>query len=468
MTPEQRKRFVRKERGERDDRPKGKNPNRSKPWEYKKKFPTNRPPSDSRRHEGKREFKSDFNPKGDEFRQKLQGNRSKPWDHKKKFPANRPPNDSRRHEGGSTPQSPGRFDRKNKNYPPWKSRPRTDDRTGNTFGRDSRKPRSGDSFERGDRPRQNREWTGRPYNDKRDNRKPRSGDSFERGDRPRQNREWTGRPFNDKRRKQWNDIENKPPREKQVEHRTDAAETKPVIVGRKPVLEAIRAGTQIDRILILHGIHGGIIEGIEAQARQKHIRLQEVDREQFTQIAGDEHAQGVAAIIARRKQASVEDILERGKQRGEQGLVLILDEIEDPHNLGALIRTAECSGFHGVVIPRHHSAPITSTVVKSSAGATEHLPIAEVANLVTVIDDLKKSGFWVIGLDMEGDKLYTQADFSNPTALVVGSEGKGIRRLVKDHCDVLVKIPLHGMIGSLNASVAGALVMFEARKTIST
>ncbi len=354
--------------------------------------------------------------------------RDKNWDSRKQSGGNRWNRDDRRRDG--PPQ--GGFDRKNKSYPPWKSRPQRDDRGGNSL----------DS----------------------NNRKNSPGDSFERRDRPRQNREWTGRQFKDNRRKGWAAPESRPPREHATEHRHDAAELRPVIVGRKPVLEAIRAGTQIDRVLLLHGTQGGIIEGIEAQARQKHIRVQEVDKEQFAQIAGDEHAQGVAAIIAKRKQASVEDILERGKQRGEQALVLILDEIEDPHNLGALIRTAECSGFHGVIIPRHHAAPITSTVVKSSAGATEHLPIAEVTNLVPVIDELKKNGFWVIGLDMEGDKLYTQVDFSNPTALVVGSEGKGIRRLVKEHCDVLVKIPLHGMIDSLNASVAGALVMFEARK----
>jgi 23S rRNA (guanosine2251-2'-O)-methyltransferase len=227
----------------------------------------------------------------------------------------------------------------------------------------------------------------------------------------------------------------------------------------------LRAGTQIERIVILHGTHGGIIEGIESAAREKHIRLQEVDKDQFQQIAGDEHAQGVAAIIGKRKQATLEEIIARGKAKNEKGLILLLDEIEDPHNLGALIRTAECSGFHGVVVPRHHAAPITNTVVKTSAGATEHLPIAEETNLVQVIGDLKKEGFWVVGLDMEGTTNYTETDFSSPTALVVGSERKGIRRLVREHCDVLVKIPLHGNIDSLNASVAGALVMFEARKS---
>ncbi len=237
-----------------------------------------------------------------------------------------------------------------------------------------------------------------------------------------------------------------------------------LITGRKPVLEALRAETQIERILILPGTQGQVIEDIKSLARKKNIRLQEVDKDSFEEAVSDENAQGVVAIVATRKLAGIEDITAIAQQRDEKGFILILDEIEDPHNLGALIRTAECAGAHGVVLPKHHSAPVTSTVVKTSAGATEHIAIAEVTNIVNAIDELKEQGFWVVGLDASGDKSYTEVDYSTPTVLVVGSEGKGLRRLVKEHCDFLVKIPLHGKIQSLNASVAGALVMFEVVK----
>jgi 23S rRNA (guanosine2251-2'-O)-methyltransferase len=228
-----------------------------------------------------------------------------------------------------------------------------------------------------------------------------------------------------------------------------------LIAGRKPVIEALRAGTPIARILLLHGTQGPVIEEIKSLAKKHNIRLQEVDKERFSATVNDIHAQGVAAITPERKLA---------QQRKEKGFILILDEIEDQHNLGALIRTAECAGVHGVILPKHHSAPVTATVVKSSAGATEHIAIAEVTNIVNSLKELKEEGFWVVGLDAGGDKLYTGIDYSTPTVLVVGSEGKGLRRLVKEHCDFLVKIPLHGKIQSLNASVAGALVMFEAAK----
>ncbi|GEM_PF-260892 len=392
---------------------------------------------------------------------------------RKQSPGNRWNRNDKKFEGRNADQQHGGFDRKNRNDPPWKSKQNRHDRTGDRFDRNTRGKQRGDFAERkgrhGEFNRNDSTWKSKQHGNPRPNsgfdretERKRGGDFHKRREQPQPDRTWDSRPFKEKRQKKWSNDENRPRRERRVESRPATAEP-PVIVGRKSVLEALRAGTQIERILILHGTQGGIIEGIESQARQKSIRVQEVDSEKFAEVAGDENAQGVAAIIAKRKQASIEDILDRSKQRSEPALILMLDEIEDPHNLGALIRTAECSGFHGVIIPRHHSAPITSTVVKSSAGATEHLPIAEVTNLVPVIEELKKNGFWVIGLDMAGDKLYTQSDFSNPTVLVVGGEGRGIRRLVKEHCDVLVKIPLHGMIDSLNASVAGAIVMFQGR-----
>lgn len=237
-----------------------------------------------------------------------------------------------------------------------------------------------------------------------------------------------------------------------------------LIAGRKPVIEALRAGTPIARILILHGTQGPVVEEIKSFAKKQNIRLQEVDKERFSATVNEINAQGVVAITPERKLAGIDDITAIAQQRNEKGFILILDEIEDPHNLGALIRTAECAGVHGVILPKHHSAPVTATAVKSSAGATEHIAIAEATNIVNTIKELKEEGFWVVGLDAGGDKLYTDIDYSTPTVLVVGSEGKGLRRLVREHCDFLVKIPLQGKIQSLNASVAGALVMFEAAR----
>ncbi len=235
------------------------------------------------------------------------------------------------------------------------------------------------------------------------------------------------------------------------------------IVGRKPVIEALKAGTPIERIMLLSGIQGTPIEEIRTLAKQQRVPIVETSRQQFREMANDQMTQGVVAtLMARHKYASVESILEIATRQQVKPMVLILDEIEDPHNLGALIRTAECAGVHGVIVPKHHSAPVNATVTKASAGATEHIAIAEVTNVVKTIDELKKENFWIVGLDEEGDKLFHAVDYTSPIAIVVGNEGRGIRRLVREHCDFLVKIPLHGKIQSLNASVAGALVMFEA------
>jgi 23S rRNA (guanosine2251-2'-O)-methyltransferase len=236
-----------------------------------------------------------------------------------------------------------------------------------------------------------------------------------------------------------------------------------IITGRKPVIEALRAGAAIEKIILLAGIHGRPIEEVKQLAKQKRVPVHDANRLQFRDIANDQTTQGIVAILTEKySYASLERILEIAAQRSEQPFLLILDEIEDPHNLGALIRTAECAGVHGVIIPKHHSASVNATVVKASAGATAHIAIAEVTNVVSTIEDLKKEQFWIVGLDEEGDKLYDAVDYTSPIAIVVGNEGKGIRRLVKEHSDFLVRIPLRGTIASLNASVAGSLVMFEA------
>lgn len=238
-----------------------------------------------------------------------------------------------------------------------------------------------------------------------------------------------------------------------------------LITGRKPVIEALRSGAAIERIVLLPGVHGKPIEEIKALAARRRIAVVEAERHHFRELAHDQMTQGVVAVLQRRHTyASLETILERAATSGEKPFVLILDEIEDPQNLGALIRSAECAGVHGVIVPKHHSAPVNATVVKASAGATAHMPVAEVTNIVNTIEELKKKDFWITGLDGAAEKLYNTADYRTAIAIVVGNEGRGLRRLVKEHCDFLVRIPLYGKIQSLNASVAGALVMFEVAR----
>ena len=242
-----------------------------------------------------------------------------------------------------------------------------------------------------------------------------------------------------------------------------------IIAGRQPVMEALRAGTEIEKVVFLIGVHGRVIDDIKSLALKRNVQVAEVARQEFRDIASDATTQGVVALVSGQQQyVELETLLHIPGERNQNGLLLILDEIEDPHNLGALVRTAECAGVHGVIIPKHHSASVTSAVAKASAGAVEHMAIAEVTNIVNTIKALKENGYWIIGLESTGIRLYTEADYRTPTAIVVGSEGKGIRRLVKEQCDFLVKIPLHGKIASLNASVAGALAMYEAAKQRST
>lgn len=241
-----------------------------------------------------------------------------------------------------------------------------------------------------------------------------------------------------------------------------------IIAGRQPVIEALKAGVRIEQIVLLAGVQGKVIDDIRALAERVHVQVTQINRQQFRELAIDATTQGVVAIVPTKHYVGVEQILEGAARRNEPGFILILDEIEDPQNLGALVRTAECTGVHGVIIPKHGAASVTATVVKASAGATEHMAMAEVTNIVNTIDDLKEKGYWIFGLDMEGEKIYDGVDYSTPIALVVGNEGKGIRRLVREHCDHLVKIPLYGKLASLNASVAGALVMYEVAKQRKT
>lgn len=233
------------------------------------------------------------------------------------------------------------------------------------------------------------------------------------------------------------------------------------VVGRNPVLELLKTEREIDKLYILKGELQGSIKKILGIAKDKGIVFQEVDRSKLDSMAGGNVHQGVVALVTGFEYSTIEEILEIAKNKGEDPLVIILDGIEDPHNLGAIIRTAECAGAHGVIIPRRRSAMVNQTVYKASAGAVEHLAVADVTNINATIERLKKEGLWIYGGDMDGDDYHFNTAFSGPIALVIGNEGKGISRLVKENCDVLVKIPILGNISSLNASNAAAILMYE-------
>jgi len=241
-----------------------------------------------------------------------------------------------------------------------------------------------------------------------------------------------------------------------------------VIAGRHPVLEAIKAGVEVEKIFIAQGTGGASVDGIYRLAKMRGIPVVRSSKERFRELAGDLPAQGVAAVVGSKKYVELEDLLEIAKERAEAPFLLVLDQLEDPHNVGALLRTAEGAGVHGAVIPKHHTAPIGDTVSKTSAGASSHVAVARVSNVVQALETLKKAGVWVVGLDTEGGKLYYETDFRPGIAVVVGNEGAGIRRLVKENCDELVRIPMHGKIESLNASVAGGLVLFEVARQRTT
>ncbi|MCX7985194.1 MAG: 23S rRNA (guanosine(2251)-2'-O)-methyltransferase RlmB [Bacteroidetes bacterium] len=236
-----------------------------------------------------------------------------------------------------------------------------------------------------------------------------------------------------------------------------------IIVGRKPVLEALRANVHIKKLILLRTSTSKLMSDFRSLASARGIPVSEVNHDEFYAFIGNEskRAQGVAIVVEAFHYATVDAILQRARERDEKPFILVLDEIEDPQNLGALIRTAECAGAHGVVIPKHHAASVTPTVVKASAGASAHILIARVTNIVQTLEELKKYGVWIVGTAVESQTLYTAIDYSEAVALIIGNEGRGMRRLVREHCDFVVRIPVFGRVQSLNASVAGALLLYE-------
>jgi 23S rRNA (guanosine2251-2'-O)-methyltransferase len=227
------------------------------------------------------------------------------------------------------------------------------------------------------------------------------------------------------------------------------------------VIEALKARQPIEKIFVQHGTHGTTLSTIFRLAKQSGIPIAEASRQRFLELVGDEPNQGVLALVSEATYVELDDVLAIAAQRNEHPFLLILDEIEDPHNLGALIRTADCAGVHGVVIPKHHAATVNQTVVKTSAGAAVHVAIARVTNVANAVDEMKEKQLRVLGAEMSANTSLYDADLTGPIAVVIGNEGRGIRRLVKDKCDALVRIPMFGKINSLNASVSGALLMYE-------
>lgn len=236
-----------------------------------------------------------------------------------------------------------------------------------------------------------------------------------------------------------------------------------VIYGRNAVKELLSSGRDIEKMYIQSGEREGSVNLLIGQASERKIPIVEVDRNKLDSLSLGNHHQGVVAIASERNYSTVDEILDYASECGESPFIIILDGIEDPHNLGAIIRSAECSGAHGVIIPKRRAVGLTSTAAKASAGAIEHMRVAKVTNLATTIDELKERGLWLYAADMDGESYY-DTDLSGAVGLVLGSEGFGISRLVKEKCDFVVSIPLYGSVNSLNVSCAGAVIMTEVAR----
>lgn len=233
-----------------------------------------------------------------------------------------------------------------------------------------------------------------------------------------------------------------------------------ILIGRNAVIEAFKTERTIDKVLIQKGSKEGSIKKIISQAKSKGYVIQEVNKEKLDSLSEGEKHQGVIAFIASYDYSTLEEIMDRAKEKGEDPFIVVLDNIVDPHNLGAIIRTANIVGAHGIVIPKRRAVGLTAIVAKTSAGAIEHTPVTKVSNIARTIEDLQKEGLWAVCADMDGDMMY-DVDLKGPICLVIGSEGEGVSRLVKEKCDFIARIPMKGEINSLNASVAAGVLMYE-------
>lgn len=234
------------------------------------------------------------------------------------------------------------------------------------------------------------------------------------------------------------------------------------LYGRNSVLEALRAGRPMNRIIISKETKAQSLKEIVGLARERKILLQFVEKKQLDHLCGGENHQGVLAQAAAKEYVDWEEILDQVQAAGKIPLMLILDGVEDPHNLGAILRSADAAGAHCVIIPKHRAVPLTAGVARASAGAVEYVPVARVTNLAQTIEQMKDKGLWIAGADQEASEAYFKADLKGPLAIVLGSEGAGIGKLVKDKCDFLIRIPMDGKVNSLNVSVAASLILYEA------
>lgn len=236
-----------------------------------------------------------------------------------------------------------------------------------------------------------------------------------------------------------------------------------IIIGRNAVTEALRSGRTVDSILVARGERSGTLGKIIGECRERGIVVKEADARKLDYLCGHSNHQGIVAFTAVHEYASIEDILALAESRGEKPFVIICDELEDPHNLGAVLRTAEAAGAHGVIVPKRRSASLSYAVGKASAGALEYVPVARVANITAAISELKEKGLWIYGAEIGGTP-WCEQDYTGAVALIIGSEGQGLGRLVKEKCDFIVTLPMKGKINSLNASVAAGILMFEAAR----
>ncbi len=233
-----------------------------------------------------------------------------------------------------------------------------------------------------------------------------------------------------------------------------------LIIGKNPVLEALKSGREMNKIWIAEGSQRGQMQSIIQLAKEMGITVQYVPKKKMDQLSDGNH-QGVIAQVAAYRYYDIDDLFKKAEEREEAPFFIILDELEDPHNLGSIMRTADAVGAHGIIIPKRRSVGLTATVAKASTGAIEYVPVARVTNLARTVDELKERGVWIFGTDAKGTQDYRQLDGVIPLALIIGSEGKGISRLLRDKCDVLVRLPMIGHVTSLNASVAASLLMYE-------
>lgn len=240
----------------------------------------------------------------------------------------------------------------------------------------------------------------------------------------------------------------------------DKKENENIIEGRNAVMEAFRSGKPVDKLYVLDGCQDGAVRSIIREARKRDTILNFVEKDRLNQLSETGKHQGVIASVAAYEYAEVEDMLKLAEEKGEDPFLIILDNIEDPHNLGAIIRTANQAGAHGVIIPKRRAVGLTATVARTSAGALNYTPVAKVTNLVKTMEDLKKKGLWFVCADMDGDVMY-DVNMKGPIGLVIGNEGEGVGRLVKDTCDFTARIPMKGDIDSLNASVAAGVLAYE-------